>query len=514
MRITLLNTADMAPSDKRVPLVCPPLGLAYLAAAVREAGHEPTIVDGVGEGFGRFTPFCPVPAARSFLHGLPVDELVARVPADAELLGVGVMFSDYWPLAKRVVAALRRRFPQVPIVLGGEHPSACARFCLEDSAADFVVVGEGEETLCALADALARPAADPARKPLGEIPGLVLREAGGAIVEAPRRRRVRELGKLPWPAWDLVDLGRYLDANLGYGVAPGRRSMVMLASRGCPYTCKFCSNESMWGTHYFRRDPRDVVDEMQHYVERYGARDFQFHDLTFVVSRAWSLRVAEEIEARGLDVTWQLVAGTRSEAIDAELLRRMSASGCKAIYLAPESGSQRIIDVVRKRVDLDKLLSVARIVKRERIDMRVGAFIIYGFPEETLRDVLLTYRLLLRMLAAGFDVVDCARFSAYPGSEYHAIALREGRIGYDDEYFLSLQRRPGRFGGASWHPRWSGSFLLLLQLVHYLVYITGYFLVRPARIPSFLDGVLRNRPKTRFERFFAYALWQPLRRRS
>lgn len=510
MRITLINTADMAPSDRRVPLVCPPLGLAYLAAALRQQGHEPGIVDGVGAAVGRFTPFLD----GTFLHGLPIDEIVARVPADTQLVGVGVMFSDYWPLAKRLVGALREHFPGVPVVLGGEHVSACARFCLEDSRADFAVVGEGEETLCELAALLARPdgAAGPQR--LAGIAGLVFRDPRGAAVENARRRRLRALDAIPWPAWDLVPLEAYLATDLMYGVSSGRRSMVLLASRGCPYTCKFCSNESMWGTSYFRRDPKDVVDEMQHYVERHGAQDFQFHDLTFVVSRAWSLRVAREIIDRGLDVTWQLVAGTRSEAIDEEVLRTFSASGCKAIYLAPESGSQRILSITRKRVDLERLLAVARTAKAKRIDIRVGAFIIYGFPEETLRDVLATYRLLLRMLAAGFDVVDSARFSAYPGSEYHDQAVREGRIRYDDAYFLSLQRRPGRFGGASWHPRWSGRFVQLLQLVHYAIYLGGYFLVRPRRIVSFLEGVLRNRPKTRFERFFAYSLWQPLRRQT
>jgi len=504
MRITLVNTPDMAPSERRVPLLCPPLGLAYLAAALREQGHEPTIADGVGPGVGRFTPFLG-----AFVHGLPIGELVACVAADVELLGVGVMFSDYWPLAKRLVAALRERFPHVPIVLGGEHASACARFCLEDSAADFVVVGEGEGTLCELAAALAKNGVG-AR--FETIPGLVFRDARGAIRESPRRRRLRALDELPWPAWDLVPLERYVDAGLMYGVSSGRRSMVMLASRGCPYTCKFCSNETMWGTNYFRRDPKDVVDEMQHYVELYGARDFQFHDLTFVVSRAWSLRIAREILDRGLGVTWQLVAGTRSEAIDAEVLRTFAASGCKAIYLAPETGSERMIDVIRKRVDLDELVAVARVAKRERIDIRIGAFIIYGFPEETLRDVVATWRLLLRMLAAGFDVVDCARFSAYPGSEYHDVAVREGRIRYDDAYFLSLQRRPGLFGGASWHPRWGGGSLFALQMVHYAIYLAGYFVVQPRRLASFLDGVLRNRPKSRFERFFAYSLWQPLRR--
>lgn len=504
MRVTLINTADLAPSERRVPLVCPPLGLAYLAATLGEQGHVVTIVDGVGEAIGRFTPFLQ----GTFLHGLPIDELVERVPADSQVLGVGVMFSDYWPLAKRVVAALRRRFPNVPIVLGGEHVTACPRFCLEDSVADYAVLGEGEETLAELV----RRLDEGGRIDAPVLSGLVYRDTDGGIVETPRRSRMRALDRLPWPAWDLVPIERYMDAGLMYGVSLGARSMVVLASRGCPYTCKFCSNESMWGIQYFRRDPKDVVDEIEHYIERYGARDFHFHDLTFVVNRKWSIAVAREIARRGLNITWQLVAGTRSEAIDEEVLRAFSESGCRAIYLAPESGSQRIIDVTRKRVDLEKVLEVARLVRRERIDMRVGAFIIYGFPEETWRDVLLTYKLLLRMLWAGFDVVDAARFSAYPGSEYHDVAVREGRIQYDDEYFLSLQRKPGRFGGASWHPRWSGAFIVGLQLVHYALYLSGYFLVQPRRILGFLSGVLRNRPQSRFERFFAFALWQPLRR--
>jgi radical SAM superfamily enzyme YgiQ (UPF0313 family) len=268
----------------------------------------------------------------------------------------------------------------------------------------------------------------------------------------------------------------------------------------------------MWGVNYFMRDPTDVVDEMEHYVRRYGASDFHFQDLTLVINTAWVKRLCEEIIARGLRITWKTASGTRSEGLDLELLRLMSRSGCDEILLAPDSGSAEITEISRKRVNLDKVVAVARLVRDHDIPMRTTGLMIVGYPEERLRDVLSTYRYLLRMVASGFSTVYINRFTAYPGSEYHDIAVREGRIVHDDAYFLNLERNFGwRSSALSWHPRWSGRFVLALWAVGYLLFFGAFYLMRPFRMVRSTIAVVRNRPLTRVERFFAFLLWRPLR---
>jgi hypothetical protein len=115
------------------------------------------------------------------------------------------------------------------------------------------------------------------------------------------------------------------------------------------------------------------------------------------------------------------------------------------------------------------------------------------------------------MARAGFSTLYVNRFTAYPGSEYHDIAVKDGRIVHDDAYFLDLERNFGLLNsGVSWHPRWSGRFVLLLWAIAYAVFFGTFYLGKPSEAVRGLAAVLRNRPRTRFERFFAFLLWQPL----
>ena len=220
----------------------------------------------------------------------------------------------------------------MPIVAGGEHITATAAFTLDSTPeVDVCVMGEGEETLAEIADALDRGAA------FDGIAGLVVRCPGGSR-STGSRARIRDVDDIPLPAWDLVPIDNYLDNGLGYGVDLGR-SMPIIATRGCPYQCTFCSNPEMWTTRWYARDPEKVLDEIALYQERYGATNFDFYDLTAIVKRKWIIDFTNRILERGMTFTWQLPSGTRSEAIDEEVCRRLYASGCRNMSYAPESGS-------------------------------------------------------------------------------------------------------------------------------------------------------------------------------
>ena len=503
MKITLVHPPLHLRNVKGLPAVQPPIGLAYVAASLRACGHDVRAVDGLGEAIGRITDL----GDGFFVHGLLPEEIAERVDADSDVVGVSTMFSSLWPISRDVVQAIHRRHPKATLVCGGEHVTHCTELVLRETAARFAVLGEGEETVCEL---IAQLAGDPNAPPLDRIAGLAYREPNGRVVVNPKRRRRRTLDAIPWPAWDLFPVERYVDARLFASMPfdPAQRPMVLIGSRGCPYTCKFCSNENMWGTHYFTREPRDIVDEMESYLRRYGANDFHFLDLTPIINRRWAKQLCRELIARDLGVTWKTAAGTRSEALDRELLHLMAQAGCDELILAPESGSKRVLEITRKRIDLENVLEVVRTVRRDGIPLAVSAFMIIGFPEERIRDVLQTYRYLLRMVWAGFSIVFLNRFAAYPGSEYYANALREGRVQFSDAYFLDLDRNLDFTSGfTSWHPRWSSAFVHALRVVGYLVFYGAYYALRPITAARAVVRVLRNRPRSRFERFFSFRLW-------
>ena len=124
----------------------------------------------------------------------------------------------------------------------------------------------------------------------------------------------------------------------------------LMATRGCPYRCTFCSSPSMWGTNWYARDPRDVIAEIKCYLTQYRIEHLEFYDLTAVVDRRWIMEFTALLRAERLPITWRLPSGTRSEALDEEVLGAMVASGCEAIVYAPESGSPRTLARVKKRV--------------------------------------------------------------------------------------------------------------------------------------------------------------------
>ena len=134
MRVTLVHPPITVTNPKRLPQIQPPLGMAYLAACARAAGHEVRVVDGLGEGIGRYSHF----RGDHSIHGLSIEEIVERVDPAAEVIGVGIMFSNFWPLSKVLIRALRARCPHATIVCGGEHVTALPHVVLTGGAAPLI----------------------------------------------------------------------------------------------------------------------------------------------------------------------------------------------------------------------------------------------------------------------------------------------------------------------------------------------------------------------------------------
>jgi anaerobic magnesium-protoporphyrin IX monomethyl ester cyclase len=488
VNVTLVEPQKYVSATNHASTVAmPPLGAAYVAASLERAGHRVTLVDAFGAGLERYTPFGPV-----FLRGVSNDEAVAAIPADTDVIGVGCMFSCQWPATRQLITDIRRRFADVPLVMGGEHATALPELSLSQAPLDAVVLGEGEETATAFMSFVA------GRTALADIAGIAfLRD--GKLVRTRTRKRITDVDAIPAPAWHLVDVDRYMRFNQPHGAAQGR-FMPMLATRGCPFECTFCTNPGMWTQRWIPRDPSKVIDEIESYIERYGATDFQFEDLTAIVRRAWIIDFCHEILRRQLRITWQLPSGTRSEAIDAEVARLMKQAGCHEFSYAPESGCPETLKLIKKRVALDKLFHSARDAMRAGIN--VGCFFIVGFPSEGWRNVLRTYRAIVKCAVLGFSTINVNAFSPQPNTELYYQLVERGRIALDDAYFYSLftfQDQGRRH--TSYNDRFSDWQLSVLVRLGLVLFFAVSFLCRPWRLAQVLADPFRARSKSKLGKY-------------
>ncbi|MBI3784759.1 MAG: B12-binding domain-containing radical SAM protein [Deltaproteobacteria bacterium] len=427
-RIALIRPPAVSSLHAYSAAVVPPLGPAYIAAALETAGHEVHVVDALGEA-----PLSRYPSAhpRLVAHGLTIPEIVARIPLDIQGVGVSVMFSQQWPHVAALLRAIRSAFADVPIFIGGEHATAAWRYVLENCPeVTLCALGEGEETVVDVADWIADGGS------LDRIPGIAFRLDDGMAHKTPPRQRIRSVDEIPRPAWHLFPLENYLSKGFGHGVHLGR-SIPMLATRGCPYRCTFCSSPDMWTTRYYVRPVAAVVDEIEYYVERYGISNIDFEDLTAFIKRDWILAFCHELERRGLRVTYQLPSGTRSEALDADVLTALARSGCRNLTYAPESGSARTLKDIKKKVNPKRVLESMRIAKSVGVNIKANLMI--GFPDETRRDLLKTLWFGLRASWMGVDDIPLFPFSPYPGTSLYEDLRREGKLpAPDDDYFAGL----------------------------------------------------------------------------
>lgn len=407
-----------------------PLGLAYIAGAARAAGHDVSVIDAVGEA-----PERVVRDGNVAVLGLSVDEIVQRLDPAAQVVGVTDMFTYQWRVVRRLLAAIKAARPDVLLVGGGEHFTGYPEFSLADSPADVAVLGEGEETFVELlrryGGFLEQRGGEPgvaAEHVAGwaaGCAGIAYRGPDGAPVVEERRARMRDIDAIPWPAWDLFGVLTY-DANRWVtGIRKGV-TVPMLATRGCPYRCTYCSSPNMWTTKWMARDPKDVADEIESYVERFGARNFPFHDLTAIVKRDWIVAFCKDIIARKLDISWQLPLGTRCEVVDEEVAELLAASGGWSLNFAPESGSERVRQKVRKQMTEKALMSAVDAAVKHRLN--VSAFFVLGFPGDTAEDMRDTANLAKRLARAGIDDIAPGFFFPIPGTQLWKELSEAGKV--------------------------------------------------------------------------------------
>jgi anaerobic magnesium-protoporphyrin IX monomethyl ester cyclase len=481
----------------------PPLGLAFIAGSLTDAGHHVTVIDAIAEdplAYHKFNyplkehPYKSKDLEHLHLNGLRPEDVLLRIPVDTQLIGVSCMFTNSWLSDRFLINFLKSNLPDITIVAGGESITALPEFFMKDShGIDICVLGEGEETMVNLVFNIEN------QLDLSLVDGICFKEIRSEkIINNPRRSRKKEIEKIPLPDWDLFPLEAYEKYNLKYGLT-NRKSLPIMATRGCPYRCTFCSSPSMWGTSYMMRTPSNVVDEIEMLMNRYGVTNFDFYDLTAIIKKQWIIEFSNEIIKRKLDITYQIPAGTRSEAIDKEVAENLFKSGCKNITYAPESGSERLLKLIKKKVKLPNMLVSLDYSNKAGISVMIN--MIFGLPGETHTDIWKTILFLIKCSWVGVPDISPSLFQPYPGSEIFDDLIEKKKIDLEkDEYFLEIAF-VATYGKAKYynehvHRYW----YLFYEIFIIVVFIGSNYLFRPFRAVKAVRNIITENYEYRFER--------------
>jgi anaerobic magnesium-protoporphyrin IX monomethyl ester cyclase len=482
----------------------PPIGLAYVAAVLRDAGHSLVVIDAPGEAIDQHDEVAsPIgPLRRS---GLNPEQIAERLSPTTQVLGITHMFLHEWPTIRAIAELAKAKIPGLVVVVGGENATAFWKWMFEQSdAVDYCVLGEGEATMLDLLECLEN-GQDPAM-----LVGVAARRSAPGTVKLSERRRT--LDEVPRPAWDLFPIGNYLEQKDNHGVNRGR-SMPILATRGCPYQCTFCSSPSMWTTKYVTREPADVVAEIQDYVTRYRATNFNFCDLTAIVKKEWIVEFCQRLQRENLAITWQLPTGTRTEALDGEVLALLDATGCRNITYAPESGSARMLQVLKKKVLLPRMLDCLRAARKVGIVTRVN--IIIGHPKEEWSDTRQSLKFLFQAALAGCQDAAVMIFAPYPGSHDFEELMASGKVELTPEYYYLALARSGATPRV-YNSRMTPKQVVTAQFSMLLAFYATAYLTRPWRFFGVLRSLFTGQESTQLDQLLRTKFRQmiPGRRRE
>ena len=431
-----------------------PIGLAYISSSLKEHGFKVEVLDAVGEAPKNRTGYF-----KGYLVGLSLKEMAEKINPNVLAIGISVIFTHEWPVAVKLVSLIKEKFPNIPIILGGEHISALPEFSLNTSRADYIVMGEGEETIIELIKAIKNKAT------FQKIEGIGYRINNQVVINNRRNRR-QSIDKISYPDWDSFNVKGYHENRFVGGMYSDNLTIPILATRGCPYQCTYCSAPNMWLPLWIPRDPILVVDEIEYYVKKFGAGNFPFQDLTAIIKRDWIKAFCEELIKRELNITWQLPTGTRSEAIDSEIAFLIKKSGMTSMAYAPESGSEETRKYIKKKMKTDRLF--ASVDAAAQADLNVAVFLVIGFPHDLPKHLEENKNFVERLAKHGVTDLSVGFYMALPGTELFYSLYDSNKIKLDIEYFKHILDSLALFPSQKYCPAISRVSLFLWKLKFYL----------------------------------------------
>ena len=349
------------PIDAPVPAKSTLLGLGYLASVLRNKGHEVKICDLVDGNETKILDW------------------------NFNILGISAMFTAYKHDVRKIISTIKALNYNLHIVVGGAHASTFPEEML--GFADTVVVGEGEEVIC----------------------DIVEKKRKGIIVA----ERIRNLDKLPMPAWDLMmeDINEINRLSARSPFLMRRPLAHIITSRGCPNNCTFCAVKAAWGRQWIARSAKNVVDEIEH-LYGLGFREIHFNDDNCSVNKTRMYEICNDILRRKVDVKIACPTGIHIATLDRDLLWVMKRAGFYRLCFGIETGNQEMQKTIKKNLDLDKAREVIK--NANSLGYWTAATFITGFPNETPKQLKDTFEFAK---TSGLDFPIYYNLQIQPGTE-------------------------------------------------------------------------------------------------
>lgn len=389
----------------------PPLGIAYVASVLAQHGYNVKALD---------------------LYYVDFETAKEQIRRElGRIVGVAC-FSEQRVTALRLIEYIRSLSPEVFIAMGGMHGHYLYEQLLTAYPIDAIVLGEGELTFLELAQRVL------SHQSLADTPGLAFKAAHGVAVTKPRKL-IEDLDLLPFPRYNDFVGTEYALEKAYQGIKAGGEVIEdthvagVMASRGCPYHCTFCSTPSFWQRKWRRRSPANVVDEIEHLSREFGYKIINFHDDNFIVDKDWVVEICQEMIRRRICIAWSCAA--RADSISDDVAKWMKRAGAFLINIGMESYSEAVLNGVRKNIEAGSVWETCRIC--HHYEIAVSFYLLIGSKAESDASISETADFVQR---AQPHAIGPSIMTIFPGTAVYAEAKRDGFI--DDDYWLSDQPCP------------------------------------------------------------------------
>jgi len=385
VKVLLINPPSQGAYDT-VNIKFPPLGLAYIAAVLREHGHKVQIID------------------------LNVDDnLWERMDKKWDIVGISGDTSRY-PIALKIASQIKKHY-HYPIMMGGPHVSFFEKETLDTGVVDYVIRGEGEYISSNLLNALEK-GNDPA-----SVSGIAFKKKG-ELVKTPPALIIEDLDNLPLPARDLLPMKEYRKL-----IFQGEPITTLVTSRGCPFNCYFCSSSQFFGLKWRSRSIKNILGEIEYLIKKYDYRRFAFMDDNFTLNTQRVIQLSKEIIKRKLNIKWWAFSRVDELLKKEEMVKLMIKSGCRMLFLGIESVSKKILDEYNKRITANDSLKAVQLLKKYEISTW-GSFIIGGLDET--KEMILNTIKFSKLLNP--EIVQFSILTPFPGTRLYQDAVKAGII--------------------------------------------------------------------------------------
>lgn len=367
MRVGLLFPRYKYPSGDT------PLGILYIASTLKNNGISVDLID------------------TTFLKN---DDVIKKFYSkEYSFIGIFTMTTMIKDVL-RIAGSIKKNNPSAKIIVGGPHPTVMPEETITHKCIDAVSIGEGEETFLEISQ----------KNSFKDVKGIWYKE-GEKIIKNPPREPIKNLDELPFPAYELIDMKKYMKNWFAMdSVALGLKGCNIITSRGCPYDCTYCQPtlRTLFGTKVRKRSPKNIVGELEMLKKRYKINAFSFVDDTFVFDKVWVEQICNLMIKRNLNLIWSCNA--RANLVDETLFRLMKGAGLRKVFMGIESGSQRILDeIYNKGITVKQVTEAVRILKK--VGLKIQGYFMMGAPTETLKEINQTIK-----FASNLDI-DEATFS-------------------------------------------------------------------------------------------------------